>query len=126
MKTKGFIALSKNSTVAEVGDEPQMLFDQYQDKAQFAVCEKRRIGIDRLRTKQPASLILLDDAFQHRYVRAGLNIILSVYDQPVHEDFLLPAGRLREPINGLKRADAIVITKCPKFETFDLNALKKQ
>ncbi len=125
-KTKGFIALSTNSTAAHVGDEPQMLFNQYKDKAHFAVCEKRSIGIDRLRKEQPASLILLDDAFQHRYVKAGLNIVLSVYDQPVHEDYLLPAGRLREPMSGLKRADAIVITKCPEFETFDLNELKKQ
>ena len=120
-KTKGFIALSKNSTAAQVGDEPQMLYNQYQEKAQFAVCEKRSIGIEHLRTEDPSSVLILDDAFQHRYVKAGLNIVLSVYDQPMHQDFLLPAGRLREPISGLKRADAIVITKCPKFETFDLN-----
>ena len=125
-KTKGYIALSNNSTAALVGDEPQMLFNQYRDKAQFAVCEKRSYGINRLRTEQPASLILLDDAFQHRYVQAGLNIVLSVYDQPMHRDALLPAGRLREPISSLKRAHAIVITKCPKFETFDVNELKKQ
>jgi tetraacyldisaccharide 4'-kinase len=118
-QTKGYIEITAHSSAKEVGDEPLMLFQTYQKLAQFAVCENRTFGVQQLRSQKPDSLILLDDAFQHRHVKAGLNIVLSVFDQPLHQDVLLPAGRLREPINGLNRADAIVITKCPKFDTFD-------
>ena len=118
-KTKGYIELTTHSSTTEVGDEPLMLFQNHQHQAQFAVCENRAFGIQQLRSQKPTSLILLDDAFQHRHVKAGLNIVLSVFDQPLHQDFLLPAGRLREPLSGLSRADAVVITKCPKFDTFD-------
>jgi len=117
--TSGYLELTENSTAAQVGDESKMLFELYQDKAQFAVCENRFFGIQKLRKLKPSSILLLDDAFQHRHVKAGLNIVLSVYAQPMHQDLLLPAGRLREPMSGLKRADAVVITKCPKFDTFD-------
>jgi tetraacyldisaccharide 4'-kinase len=117
--TAGYLELTKTTTASQVGDESKMLYELYQNKAQFAVCENRFYGIQQLRSQKPNSLILLDDAFQHRHVKAGLNIVLSVFDQPMHQDFLLPAGRLREPMSGLCRADAVVITKCPKFDTFD-------
>lgn len=118
-KTKGYIEITTPSSATEVGDEPLMLFQNHQHQAQFAVCENRAFGVQQLRSQKPNSLILLDDAFQHRHVKAGLNIVLSVYGQPMHQDLLLPAGRLREPMSGLSRADAVVITKCPKFDTFD-------
>ena len=123
--TSGYLELTKTSTASQVGDESKMLYEQYQNKAQFAVCENRAYGIQQLRSKKPDSLILLDDAFQHRQVKAGLNIVLSVFDQPMQQDSLLPAGRLREPMSGLNRADAIVITKCPKFDAFDAEQYAK-
>lgn len=124
-KTKGYIEITEQSSATEVGDEPLMLFQNYQHQAQFAVCENRAFGIQQLRSQKPNSLILLDDAFQHRHVKAGLNIVLTVFDQPMHQDLLLPAGRLREPMSGLNRADAIVITKCPKFDAFDAEQYAK-
>jgi tetraacyldisaccharide 4'-kinase len=125
-KTSGFILLDATKTPQEVGDEPCMLYAQHHNKAQFAVCENRNYGIQRLRSAKPSSLILLDDAFQHRWVQAGLNLVLMTYDQPLHKDLLLPAGLLREPNNALKRADALVVTKCPPFDTFDPKAITKQ
>lgn len=117
-KSKGFLWVSSQTTPQLVGDEPQMLYDKFGAKAQFAVCEKRAVGVDKLRKASVNSLILLDDAYQHRWVKAGLNIVLTTYDDPVFQDCLLPAGRLREPIKGLERADAIVVTKCPDFNSF--------
>lgn len=118
-QTKGYIAIDKRSTAAQVGDEPLMLFEKFHQQAQFAVCENRTIGIQNLRGQNPNSLILLDDAFQHRKIKAGLNIVLTVYASPMHLDYLLPLGKLREPLKGLRRADAIVVTKCPSFDSFD-------
>lgn len=118
-KTKGYLEISTNSSAAQVGDEPLMLFEQYNTKAQFAVSENRRFGIQQLKKQNPNAIILLDDAFQHRWIKAGLNIVLSTYDNPFWKDCLLPAGRLRETPEGLKRADALVITKCPDLDSID-------
>lgn len=125
-KSKGFLWVSTQTTPQLVGDEPQMLYDKFGAKAQFAVCEKRALGVDMLRKKTPDALILLDDAFQHRWVQAGLNIVLTTYDNPIFKDKLLPVGRLREPMSGLRRADAIVITKCPSFDSFNAQELTAQ
>lgn len=125
-KTSGFILLDATKTPREVGDESCMLYAQYHQQAQFAVCENRHYGVQRLRSTAPGSLILLDDAFQHRWVRAGLNLVLSTYELPLHQDALLPAGNLREHSSGLKRADALIITKCPPFDNFDPTAFAKQ
>lgn len=122
-KTKGFILLDEASSPSQVGDEPHMLYTMYSKQAQFSVCEKRLIGVQKLRLKCPNSLILLDDAFQHRWVRAGLQLVLTSYQKPFWKDSLLPAGRLRESIAGLKRADAVIITKCPEFDSFEPNKI---
>ena len=76
-----------------------------------AVCADRREGIEKLQSQ--ADVILLDDAFQHRKVKASLNILLTAYDDPYHKDLILPAGNLRESRSGAKRADVIIVTKCP-------------
>ena len=123
--TSGFIIVDAAKTPQDVGDESCMLFAQFKNQAQFAVCENRNYGIQRLRSEKPTSLILLDDAFQHRWVRAGLNIVLTTFDQPIHKDALLPAGLLREPASGLRRANALIVTKCPPFDTFDPIAFYK-
>lgn len=122
-KTKGYLEISTHSSAGQVGDEPLMLFEKYHTKAHFAVCENRRFGVQQLKKQNPEAILLLDDAFQHRWVKAGLNIVLSTFDRPFWNDALLPAGRLRESAYALKRADALVITKCPAFDSFDANEL---
>jgi tetraacyldisaccharide 4'-kinase len=101
-------------TAAEVGDEP-LQFKLKFPQAQVAVDENRRRGIEKLREqKKPPEIILLDDAFQHRSVKAGLNILLTTFNAPFYKDLMLPSGNLREPKRGAKRADIIVVTKCPE------------
>jgi len=109
-KTSGFLEVATESTAEETGDEPLQFKQNYPDVT-VAVCEDRREGIKIL--KEKAEVILLDDAFQHRKVKADLNILLTPFHDLYIEDFMLPTGNLREPKNGAKRADIIVITKCP-------------
>ena len=114
-KTKGYVLATDNSTAKEIGDEP------YQIKTKFphihvAVDADRRHGIHKLcqeKGTQDVEVILLDDAFQHRYVKPGLNIVLMDYNRPIYEDAMMPTGMLREPFSSLQRAHAIIVTKCP-------------
>lgn len=110
-KTKGFIVADTTSTVSEVGDEPLQFFSKF-NTITVAVDADRQHGISKLINKG-VDAIILDDAFQHRQVKAGLQIVLTTYNQPYFNDILLPTGNLREPRSGAKRADIIVITKCP-------------
>ncbi|MBB4117827.1 tetraacyldisaccharide 4'-kinase [Mesonia hippocampi] len=112
-KTKGFILLNGKETAQEVGDEP-LQFKQNFPLANIAVCEDRRIGIKNLQ-KLPVkpSVILLDDAFQHRKIKAGFNMLLTSYDNLYCRDYLLPAGNLREPRSRANNANYIIVTKCP-------------
>jgi len=112
-KTKGFILLSGNENATQVGDEPLQFKSKFEDVL-VAVDEDRQHGIELLMQKDNAEVILLDDAFQHRKVRAGLNIVLTKYDQLYVDDFMLPTGDLREPVVGVERAHVVVVTKCPK------------
>ena len=113
-KSKGFIKADEQTTMPEIGDEP------YQMKQKFtgvtiAVDKNRCHGIDMLQEQDPQlDVILLDDAFQHRYVKPGVNILLVDYHRLIIYDKLLPAGRLREPLGGKDRADIVIVTKCPK------------
>lgn len=112
-KTSGFILSDANSTAREIGDEPMQIKNKFPEI--LVACDGKRVrGIEKLLAlKQPPEVIILDDAFQHRYVQADKNIVLVDYNRPVYEDCLLPAGRLRESTNALKRADYIIVTKCP-------------
>ena len=112
-KSKGFIVADKDSTVRDIGDEPFQMKRKYPDTI-VAVDKKRVHGI-KILTEQNRSLdvILLDDAFQHRYVKPGINILLVDYHRLIIYDKLLPAGRLREPLAGKNRADIVIVTKCP-------------
>ena len=112
-KTRGFFMVTDKSRVNDVGDEPLQIRQKFNDVL-VAVHDNRVAGIRTLihNTKKP-DIILLDDAFQHRYVKAGLSILLIDYTNPVFTDVLLPAGNLREPGSGMVRADIIIITKCP-------------
>lgn len=112
-KTTGFIKANERITALDIGDEPYQFFSKFKDII-VAVDENRVNGIERLlNEKIPPEVILLDDAFQHRKVTAGLYILLTVYDDLYVDDILLPTGNLRESKIGAKRADIIVVTKSP-------------
>lgn len=111
--TKGFRWVLPNEDVLMNGDEPLMYARKYKDIV-VAVGESRSIAIPQMVGKYPQlQTILLDDAFQHRAITPGLNILLTTYDKPFTRDFLLPSGRLREPRSSYKRADLIIVSKCP-------------
>ncbi|GGN03500.1 tetraacyldisaccharide 4'-kinase [Dyadobacter beijingensis] len=113
--TKGFIEADSNATAATVGDEPFQFYTKFNRKAIVAVCEKRVDGALKLHEKHPdIPLLLLDDAFQHRAIRRDVNILLNDYNRPFYKDHPFPAGRLRERRRGAKRADAVIVTKCPE------------
>lgn len=112
-KSDGFILANANATAATLGDEPFQFFQKF-PFIQVAVDADRKNGIEQLlaQEKKP-QVILLDDAFQHRKVKAGFYIMLTAHDDLFVEDYLLPTGNLRESRSGAKRADIIVVTKCP-------------
>ena len=111
--TKGFLLASQGSTAKDLGDEPYQFFRKYKD-LEVAVDEKRVRGIENLMSLKPElDVVLLDDAFQHRYVKASCYILLTSYDKLYTNDLLLPAGDLREPRRGAKRAQIIIVSKCP-------------
>jgi len=113
-KTQGFILADEHSTPAETGDEPCQIKRKYPGII-VAVSRSRVQGIRKLLMLHPEiDVILLDDAFQHRYVKPGLSILLIDFNNPVTKDMLLPAGLLREPASERKRAGIILVTKCPE------------
>lgn len=115
-RTKGYLLASSSSTSLELGDEPYQMYLKYGRQVHVAVSANRCEGIERLcsdpETKD-TDVIFLDDAFQHRYVKPGVNILLVDYHRLIVYDKLLPAGRLREPKDGKRRADIVIVTKCP-------------
>lgn len=112
-KTKGFIKVESNSIGAEVGDEPLAYKLDHGSEITVAVDEDRVHGISQFIPFPEKGFVLLDDAFQHRRISVGFSILLSTYNNPFHKDFLFPLGMLRERRAGVKRADLILITKCP-------------
>ena len=114
-KSKGYVLANKQSTAREIGDEPYQIMKKFSD-IYVAVDKNRCEGIERLTSDENTKntdVILLDDAYQHRYVKPGINILLVDYHRLIIYDKLLPAGRLREPQSGKSRADIVIITKCP-------------
>jgi tetraacyldisaccharide 4'-kinase len=112
-KTEGFRMVSTIDTANEVGDEP-LQFKRKFPETPISVGESRSFGIPELVKRYPETqCILLDDAFQHLAVTPGLNIMLTEYNRPFTRDWLLPSGRLREWRHGYRRADIIIVTKCP-------------
>ena len=109
-KTSGYLEVYENSIAEEVGDEPLQIKQNF-PMVKVAVCEDRRKGIEMLLNS--TDVILLDDAFQHRKVKPSLTIVLTAFDKLFIEDHLLPTGNLRESRKGIKRANVIVVTKCP-------------
>ena len=114
-KTTGFLLADKNTTSREIGDEPYQIYKKFPDIT-VAVDQKRTRGIEKLIGREAGKdidVIILDDAFQHRYVKPGINILLVDYHRLIIYDELLPAGRLREPVKSKNRADIVIVTKCP-------------
>jgi tetraacyldisaccharide 4'-kinase len=113
-RTKGFIIADKNATPQLIGDEPYQFYQKFPNIL-VTVGEDRRDAIESLiKEKRAPKLLLLDDAFQHRQVYSSFKILLTSYDNLYVDDVLLPVGNLRESKSGSKRADIIVVTKCPK------------
>lgn len=112
-KTEGYRPVSIIDTVEQVGDEPLQFKRKFPDVA-ISVSESRALGVPELVKRNPnLQCVLLDDAFQHLAVTPGLNILLTEYSRPFTRDWLLPSGRLREWRYGYRRADIIIVTKCP-------------
>lgn len=112
-KTSGYIEVQTTSDALNVGDEP-LFYKWKHPNIKVAVCEDRVSGISQMAMNDEREFVyLLDDAFQHRAIKADLYIILTEYDKRYTQDFILPSGNLREPKSGAKRADIIIITKCP-------------
>ncbi|WP_232625262.1 tetraacyldisaccharide 4'-kinase [Pareuzebyella sediminis] len=111
-KSKGFILGDENSTVEELGDEPYQILKKFKGIS-VAVDADRQNGISILQEKLKPDVIVLDDAFQHRRVRCDFSILLTVYDKLYVDDWYLPTGNLRDAKGEAKRADIIVVTKCP-------------
>ena len=126
-KTKGFVEATERSSYRKIGDEPKQIKLKFPD-IPVAVCEKRAEGIRRLRALHPEiNLILLDDAFQHRRVEPWVNVVLMDYNRPIAHDRLLPWGRLRDSKKQLKRAQIVVVTKCPDtIKPIDMRVTRKE
>ncbi len=112
-KSKGFVLADADSNAAVLGDEPYQFYQKFPE-IQVAVDANRVNGITQLLSqKVKPEVILLDDAFQHRKVKAGFYIMLTAYDDLYCDDLILPAGNLRESRAGVERADVVIVTKCP-------------
>lgn len=114
-KTRGFRIANDSDSASTIGDEPLQFYRKFGKEVKVAVCEERILAIPSLLMEDDElKVFLLDDAFQHRKVARDLDIMLSDYNHPFYKDYVLPTGNLRESRIGAKRADAIIITKCPQ------------
>lgn len=113
-KTKGFVLADDSATAMTLGDEPYQYHRKF-PRATVAVCENRQEGIERLLENPHFKYIILDDAFQHRKVQAGTNLLLTSYDKLYTQDFLLPVGSLRDIRSRARKAQIIIVTKCPEL-----------
>lgn len=115
-KTRGFVEADSSSSAYQLGDEPFQIYEKYGEKVQVFVAEKRVLGVEKIQEKEKKpDVIILDDAFQHRYLTPDFSILLTTWQQPFFEDFLLPVGRLRENRKGARRADLVIVTKSPSI-----------
>lgn len=113
-KTKGFIVAGPTTTPRDIGDESYQIYHKFGGDVVVAVCEDRVDGIESLLRVDPKiSLIVLDDAFQHRYVKPTVSILITEYNHPIYKDAMLPYGHLRESARGINRADMVIVSKCP-------------
>jgi tetraacyldisaccharide 4'-kinase len=111
-KSNGFLKLNEYSDISVVGDEPFIIQKTFPDSNVY-VCEDRVTGIKNILKNDELDFIILDDAFQHRKLKTTLNIMLSSFSKPFYNDYIFPVGDLRESRLSYKRANIIIITKCP-------------
>ncbi|MCM1336838.1 MAG: tetraacyldisaccharide 4'-kinase [Candidatus Amulumruptor caecigallinarius] len=112
-RTRGFVLATRRSRPEDIGDESYQIYQKYGEDITIAVCEDRVKGIRQMREiNKDLNLIILDDAFQHRYVKPALSVVLTEFGRPAFVDKMLPLGRLREPMSAINRADMVVVTKC--------------
>ncbi|MFK7786230.1 MAG: tetraacyldisaccharide 4'-kinase [Crocinitomicaceae bacterium] len=113
-KTKGLIVANDQSKSSDIGDEPLQYVQRYSDNIKVVLAEKRKVGVDHIHSSFSGNeLIILDDAFQHRAVSAGLSLLITPFDDLFSDDFMLPTGNLREWKSGRNRADLIIVSKSP-------------
>lgn len=125
-QTKGFVLATPHTSPRDIGDEPYQMYHKFGRNIMVAVCEKRVDGIRKMLEINPdLNLIILDDGFQHRYVKPRVAILLTEFGRPYYNDKLLPYGRLRESANSVTRADMVIVTKCPAdIKALDYRILK--
>ncbi len=125
-KSEGFVLANSSTQISEIGDEPFQFHQKFKNIA-VAVDANRKNGIEQLQQIVNPEIILLDDAFQHRKVKAGFYILLTAYNDLYANDFLLPTGNLRESRIGAERATVVVVTKCPKnLSEKERNAIERK
>ena len=113
-KTKGFILANDEATAESIGDEPLQFYKKFKNECVVSVGEERALAIPHILTEHPETqVVLLDDAYQHRAVTPSFNILLTDYNRLFYQDYPFPSGRLRERRKGAKRANAVIVTKCP-------------
>src|SRR6476661_740585 len=123
-KTTGFVLAGEESTAEEIGDEPLIYKSKY--NVEVAVHANRVKGVKQLLNMESKSprIILLDDVFQHRSIKCGLNIVVTDYSNLYYKDYMMPAGTLREFSGGISRADIIVVSKTPeRTSAVDMRAI---
>jgi tetraacyldisaccharide 4'-kinase len=126
-QSEGFVLADKTSDALQLGDEPFQFYQKFAT-IQVAVDANRKNGIEKLLSQlNPPEIVLLDDAFQHRKVKAGFYILLTSYGDLYCDDFMLPTGNLRESRSGAQRASIVIVTKCPSnLSLAEQNKIKKQ
>jgi tetraacyldisaccharide 4'-kinase len=126
-KSEGFLVADATSNAEVLGDEPFQFYTKFKN-IQVAVDANRKNGIEQLLSqKQKPEVILLDDAYQHRKVKAGFYVLLTSYGELYCDDFMLPTGNLRESRSGAKRANVIIVTKCPSnLSLAEQNSIKNR
>jgi tetraacyldisaccharide 4'-kinase len=118
--TKGFLIANEFTKVEDISDEPMQFYQKFKN-IKVAVHENRVEGVQQILTNEKITqIILLDDAFQHRKIKPGLQILLTAFDDLYIHDWVLPAGKLRESISGAQRANIIIVTKCPSDLTIQM------
>jgi len=127
-KTKGFKLAETHDNADIIGDEPYQIFRKFHDHVGVAVGEDRALAITEILARVPETeLILMDDAYQHRAVSSVMNILLTDFNRPFYKDYLLPTGNLRELRYQAKRADVVVVSKCPaNLDTAKMKFLEKE
>lgn len=128
-KSSGFVLAKERSTAVDIGDEPYQIKLKYPDVV-VAVDKDRRRGVRKLLAlpdEERPQVVLLDDAFQHRYIQASLSIIVTDYNRLYYKDKLMPVGRLREPAGSIRRADMVVVSKTdPSLRPIDCRIVENE